>query len=192
MNFKPRFLFPYVLVLVKMLQNLGSSNRAIRRMSTVFFLSLFGLLSVSVALTVHLFQRDQEVSLRKQEEQKQKEAHQRQMEMLRQEASVFVSLGSLLIDLKSTPELKSVGRIKNLAQIEVHFHCDSSKTKTLILERVPELKDMILTVLIGVDREELQSHLGKKRLRSLILQKVNAWLPFGKVDDVLLSNILFV
>lgn len=175
-----------------MIQNLWSTDRETRRMSLIFLLSLSGLLSVSFLLLTPLFSKSSAGNPQRLDLSAGVQTQQSSVESPPQEKGVFVSLGSVLIDLKSKDEVHSGRKLKNVAQFELHLHCDSVQTKALLMERIPQVKDMILNVFVGISSDELQSMSGKKKLKSLILQKVNAWLPFGKVDDVLLSQILFV
>lgn len=189
---KVRFLVPFILIVVRMIQNLWSSDRATRRMSLIFLLSFIGLVSVSLTLLVHLFWRYPTGSPKTLDLSAGVQNQASSVERPPLEVGAFVSLGSVLIDLKSKDESALRRKLKNVAQIELYLHCDSLKTKTLLMERAPQVKDMILNVFVGVSSDDLQSMSGKKRLKSLILQKVNSWLPSGKVDEVLLSQILFV
>ena len=190
LNFK--LSLPYYLNIPEMLRSLESPDSATRKMALLYLLSLLGLLSLLSFSTVLLVKKVHQVQTLKAQKQAQLEMERLKAEAEAQSGDYVVNLGSLTIDLKPIePTTTRVG-IKNVARLEVHLRCDTLKAKKLIEERQPQVKDLILDLLIGIDREELLSYAGKRRLKSLMMQKMNAWLPYGKIEDVLFSDLLFV
>ena len=175
-----------------MLRSLKSPDPETRKITFIYLLSLIGLFSVlglSGTLVVGKIQRDQALEAQR---KAQIELERLKAETEAQSGDFVVDLGTITIDLKPIePTTTSVG-IKNVAQLNIHLRCDTVKAKNLIQEKTPQIKEMILDLLIGIDREDLLSYSAKRRLKSLMMQKINAWLPYGKIEDVLLSDLLFV
>ncbi|NBU19986.1 hypothetical protein EBS43_01035 [bacterium] len=187
-----KFSLPYYLNILEMLRSLKSPDPETRKITFIYLLSLIGLFSVlglSGTLFVGKIQRDQALEAQR---KAQIELERLKAETEAQSGDFVVDLGTITIDLKPIePTTTSVG-IKNVAQLNIHLRCDTVKAKNLIQEKTPQIKEMILDLLIGIDREDLLSYSAKRRLKSLMMQKINAWLPYGKIEDVLLSDLLFV
>jgi flagellar basal body-associated protein FliL len=45
-------------------------------------------------------------------------------------------------------------------------------------------------VFVALDREDLLSREGKRKLKNIIIKKLNGWLPHGKVEDLHYSKLL--
>jgi hypothetical protein len=81
-----------------------------------------------------------------------------------------------------------------MAQVEVYLQCDSKRTCDFLSERAVEVKSIVSGSLVGIERTELFAPEGKRRLKRLIMDRLNHslddWLDQGKVDDVFFSKLM--
>ncbi len=108
--------------------------------------------------------------------------------------AAIVSLGKFIVELKDIevdgkPVRRTAG-VMNLAEVELILDCGERETRVYVEEHMPEVRNQITNVLIPLDREEIISRDGKKRLRKRILDRLNSWLPHGKVQDVVFNNLI--
>jgi flagellar basal body-associated protein FliL len=170
---------------------LWSPDAPTRKMTLIFFLSLVGAIGVSgiaIQRTWHIKKQ-----LRLLEEQKKarilQELAEKEDEEKRRKDSVL-SLGSFTLELKAVgSQTYGVGAI-NMAELEMVLFCDQVDTKEYLEQHKIQARNQMTNLLVAIDREELLSQDGKKRLKTSILKKLNSWLPRGKVEDLYFSKLI--
>jgi flagellar basal body-associated protein FliL len=109
--------------------------------------------------------------------------------------AAIVSLGSFTIELKDpeTPDGKPARRVSgvmNMAEIEIVLDCGERDTRIWVEENMAAVKNQLTNVLTPVERDELFTREGKKRLRKRMMDKLNSWLPHGKVQDIYFPKLV--
>ena len=171
--------------------SLFSRDPATRRMTLLFFLSLAGFLSVStygikrywamkrarVMAEVHLRARHL------------KELVERETDEARRLASTL-SLGSFTLELNELVHQKNtVGQV-NMAEVEVVILCDSAETREYIDQNMIQVRNQMTNVFTMIERDELLSRDGKRRIKTILIRKLNEFLPHGKIEDVYFSKLI--
>ena len=102
----------------------------------------------------------------------------------------IVTLGSFVVELKKLPNQPRNSLSVGLAEVEIVLLCDGKKTRDSILESMVQIRSHLSDVLTAMDREELLSKEGKRRLREMLRKDLNNWLPEGKVQEVYIPKLL--
>lgn len=162
-----------------------------RRGSLLFIFSFLGILSVcSTFLKSEWKIYKAERTIAAQEEAKRvEEAAQKESESSTYKAKVLV-IGVFNIELMPDKTNRVQEGIVNLAEVEITVLCDEVSTKEFIEENVLQARGQIAQHLVAMEREELLSRDGKSNLRALLLRKLNAWLPSGKVTELYFSSLI--
>jgi flagellar basal body-associated protein FliL len=174
--------------------SLFSTDRPTRRMSFFFFLSLAGLIFVSG----YAFQRywSSKRLIRMMEDQRiarrMKVMEEKDVAEAKRRDSVL-NLGSFTLELKAIAHQAlragvGVG-IVNMAEVEIVILCDGTDTRDYIEEHVIQARNQMTNVFTAIDREELLSREGKRRIKGSIIRRLNQWLPRGKVEDLYFSRL---
>ncbi len=108
--------------------------------------------------------------------------------------AAIVSIGSFTVELKDPendgkPARRTSG-VMNMADLEIVLECADRDTRVFVEEHMAEVRNQITNVLVPVERDELFSREGKKRLRKRIIDKLNNWLPSGKVQDLYFPKLV--
>jgi flagellar basal body-associated protein FliL len=182
---------------VDMVRSVASSDRPTRRMSVFFFLSLIGVVVLSVMLVRHnsRVKREREAhELALREAQAERDA----------EASILgtheaadkghgasmLNLGLFTIALKPVAERSKKGSFVDMAEAELFAECDSQATHDFLEENLAQARSQLSGVFLGVDREELLTREGKRKLKKRVLELLNGWLPRGKVKNIYFSKLI--
>lgn len=170
-----------------------SPDRPTRRMSLVFLICLAGSVAVLVvgARRYQVFRQAREARLSGAEETSKHlgEFFRKQAEDARQRASML-ALGTFVIEFKPIPDRKLPPGVMNMAQIDLVLECDSKETRDLLEAQMPKLRNQITSVLVALDRDEVMTKDGKKRLKKSLIDRINLWLPQGKANDVFITRFL--
>jgi flagellar basal body-associated protein FliL len=177
--------------LPQMFASLLSGDRPTRRMAALFFLSLSGLILVS-SIAIHRYWEAKKKTLLAEAQRHAKhlsELIKKETEEARRRASL-VSLGKYTIELKEMVEQTLGLNQLNTAEVEIVILCDGKETREYIESHMVYVRNQMTNVLIAMDREELTSREGKKRIKMLITRRLNEWLPHGKVEDIYFSKLI--
>jgi flagellar basal body-associated protein FliL len=168
-----------------------SRDRPTRKMSLVFVASLLGIVLVSGIAVKRYWNAKKRAQLIEA-----REIEKRNREILEKEAfearrrDSVVSLGSFALELKPVPNQHLGPGVVNMAQMEIMLVCDGPETRDYIKEHMVQTRNQMTQVFTALDREELMSRDGKKKLKGVIIRKLNGWLPHGKVDDLFFSKLI--
>lgn len=102
-----------------------------------------------------------------------------------------ISLGIFTIELKPSPDQKKTrSYVFNLAELEIHLSCDSKETRDYIEENLPKARNQITNYFTAVDRSALMTREGKRRIKDELTQKLNLWLPRGKIEEIYFTKFV--
>lgn len=182
-----------LLEIPQLFTSLWSPDGPTRKMSLVFVLSLGCAVIVSSVATQRIWKTKRQLRLIE-EQRKARELHElaeKEAAEQRRKDSVL-SLGSFNLELKTVPsQTRSVGvGVLNMAELEIILMCDGLDTKDYLNQHMIQARNQLTNVFIALDRDELMSQEGKKRLKKSILRKLNSWLPHGKIEDLYFSRLL--
>jgi flagellar basal body-associated protein FliL len=177
--------------IVEVFRNLRSPDAPTRRMARFFVLSLAGLALVSLTTLHYVWvarhmmtsfgNDDQGKNLGEFLQRQADEAHAK---------NTAISLGSFTVELKALPDSKPAPGVMNLAEIELTVQCDSREACTYVSDHLAQAKNQITGIFIALNRDDLLSHDGKKRLVRQILDRLNEWLPQGRIDNLFFSKLV--
>ena len=102
---------------------------------------------------------------------------------------ITVSLGTYNAEIKKDPNWVGRGGL-NVAQIDIVAECDSKETAEYVEANLTRFSNQITNVLINVDRDELLSKDGKRRIQTLMIQKMNEILDSGKVERIYFTKLM--
>ena len=173
--------------------SLRSPDRPTRRMASAFFLSCAGLVGVLTFGWVELQRSGFDLGFKGGEEMDQAKglekffSRQRDAALLR---VVTLKIGKFKIELLPAPGQEKMLGVVNMAEVEIVLECDQKETCKYMEDNLPKVRDQIASILTAVERNEILSPEGKKRLKRGILRKVNLWLPIGKVRNLFFTNLV--
>lgn len=182
----------FVTIFLDLFNSLSSFDEPTRRVALLFALSFFGVLGVSFKMAHRVWKAKHQVwALEAKRHTKEfEEMVRKHADELRQRESIF-TIGNFHIELFSSSAEEKVTRKKaSLAEVEIVVLCDNQETREFLEARTDQVKNQITNVLTAFEREELLSREGKKRLKGLILKKLNEWLPHGKIQEVYFTKVL--
>lgn len=170
--------------------NLFSKDPDSRRISFLFFVSLAGIVTVTTLYSTRLWRA---YSLRpspkkKTEESKMIEAVRKEAEEAKRKGNAF-NIGTYKIQFSPVTEKLLPGET-NMALVDIVVLCDSVQTREFLEPRIVQIRNQIYNALTPIDREEFVSKDGKRKLKALLIKKINELIPHGKIDDVYFSKLL--
>ncbi len=189
-----RFFQSTVGTVFEVLRGIFSPDVPTRKMAFLFLLFLLGTAFVSVLAVQHyLAYREkqlQELSLANELQAKRLgDFLKKQSDEAKHRFSTLV-LGIFNVDIKPSPDEKPAYRATNMAEIEIVLLCDDKETRYYIEENLSQAKNQVTNILTPQTREDLMSREGKKRLKKMIIEKINTWLPKGKVEDLYFNKFV--
>ena len=178
----------------ELLRDLFSPDRRTRRVARYFVLSVLGVAGVLIAGGVHLKElRDQmEMQLTNTGDQGRNlgDFIAKQAEEAKRKFSIQ-SLGTFTIEIKAPDgQTRRPPGVMNLADLEMAVQCDSKPTCDFVEDRMSQIRNLVTDVFVPMDREELLSREGKHRLKKQIMDKINDWLPRGKIQDLYIDKLI--
>jgi flagellar basal body-associated protein FliL len=172
-------------------QGLRSPDQPTRRMSIFFFLSLVGM-AIVVGVAAKRFydlKHEQFMAQERAMEAKMGEFFAKQAEEAKRKGTTQ-SLGQFILELKPIPNQRQVPGVVNMAEVELVAQCDERDTCTYIEENIARVRNEVTNIFVAFDRDELLSREGKKRIKKSLLDKLNLWLPKGKIEEIYFSRLV--
>jgi len=184
---------------LEVFRGLRSPDGPTQRMSIFFFLTLFVLVGLGF-LTVQRsirqrHEREASVAAAK-EEAADKSAEAALLgnpEAFKETArsTSMLDLGAFTIELKAVPgHPPKKGGFMNMAEVQLVIECDSQETHTYIEENLVQARSQVTDIFLSMDREELLSREGKRKLKKRLMERLNGWIPRGKVQNVFFSKLV--
>ncbi len=104
--------------------------------------------------------------------------------------STTLGLGDFVIDLKRKgDEVKAPG-VNNVASLELFIECDTRETCEYIEGSSVQTRSQVTNALIQIDREELLSKDGKRKIKKAIIDRLNTWLPKGRIENLYITKLV--
>jgi flagellar basal body-associated protein FliL len=179
-------------------RGLWSPDRPTRRMSLFFFFTLAALVSLGI-LTAQ-----RSVKLRHEREAQVASAKEEAIERSTEAALLgrtetpgekpssvsMLNIGHFTIELKTVAGQPKAKGFMNMAEIELVLECDSQDTRSFIEENLVQARSQITDIFLSMDRDELLSREGKRKLKKRLMERLNGWIPRGKVQSVFFSMLV--
>lgn len=171
--------------------DLQSPDRPTRRMAALFFLSLSGLVfAILVGMNRYSHNKKlQAEAILRREARIKAEIERKLAEGEKRQASIF-TLGVFTLELKPVPHQKLAPGVMNMAEVEIVLLCDEPKTKAFLEENQVQAQNQMTNVLTAIDREELLSREGKRKIKAILIRRLNHWLPHGAIEDLYFSKLV--
>jgi flagellar basal body-associated protein FliL len=180
-------------------EGLSSENPKVRRMSVFFFVSFFGLLVVTAAgglrLKVVLDRLKADLTRPKRLSFAEKRRLEEQAILAKKNLgykiySPVVNVGEFSVELSKGEKKGESSNQLNLLELEIVLECDTADAGGVIEENKTEVRSQLTSVLLGMKADEVLTRDGKGMIRALIIERMNQWLPHGKVIRVYFSKFL--
>lgn len=113
----------------------------------------------------------------------------RQAEFARRKAST-IDLGEFTFDVKHRADEPKPKGVFGLAVITLMAECDAKETCQILESQIPIVRNHVLNALSNIEREELLSRDGKKKVRKAVMDRLNTWLPRGRVDQIYVTKMV--
>ena len=101
-----------------------------------------------------------------------------------------VAMGGFVVELKEIPGAQKVPGYMNMAELEIIVECDTRSTAVFIQDHLPQARDQMTGIFTATDRDQYLSAEGKKRIRRALVERLNHWLPKGKVKELYFNKLL--
>ncbi|MGZ3687227.1 MAG: flagellar basal body-associated FliL family protein [Bdellovibrionota bacterium] len=102
----------------------------------------------------------------------------------------MIALGTFTVELKKMPGTEGAYAVMNLAEVDLALQCDDPETRNFIDNHLAETRNQITNLFTAMEREELLSRDGKRRIKRQIMRRLNDWLPKGKVEDLFFTKLV--
>jgi flagellar basal body-associated protein FliL len=177
----------------EVLRGLRSKDRPTRRMAALFvvsFVALLGVMSVSTARWWQ--QRSERLRIERETDEESRQLG----EFLKKQAdnarvrNTLQGIGAFTVELAPVPGKKNAPGVMNLAEIELVVECDVRETCAYVESKATEVRNQVTGVFTVLDREEVLSKDGKRKLKRRLIEKINMWLPKGKIQNVYFSKLV--
>ena len=174
-------------------QGLWSSDGPTRRMSFLFFLSLF--LGVTIAswglkrYQIHLAEQRVQLSEAEKVAWHAQEVLKQQQDDTRILNSQIL-IGTFQVELTPAPGEKKIRGMRYVADLDVVVVCDDKPTREHIQENLLAARGQVSSAIVPMQRADMLTREGKNHLKRVIQLKLNAWLPFGKVEEVHFTRLI--
>jgi flagellar basal body-associated protein FliL len=178
--------------IVEVLAGLKSSDKPTRNGAILFVVSLCGIAFVIGLAGMHVWEDRKNIQVQMNQSEQGKnldEFIKKQAEEAKKKYSMQ-TLGTFTIQLKVIEGQKPAPGVMNLAEIEIQAKCDEVETCQALDEGSAQVRNEITSSLGPMDRDELLTKEGKHRLKKKLLDRLNAWLPKGKIEDLYFSKLV--
>lgn len=173
-----------------------SPDRPTRRMATLFLMSCAGVLVV-VAMGWKRYRDLHHVKGELSESQKDAkrmgEFFQKQKEAATQRHTMM-PIGEFTLELKPLmvdgAPAGPVRGVLNMAEIEIVVECDNKDTCLYLEKNLVLVRNHVTNILLPLGRDELMSREGKKKVKKAILDRINLWLPKGRIEGLYFIKLL--
>lgn len=174
-----------------LLSGLFSKDPPTRRVSILFFLASFLICVIPLIALDRYFHKRSVVAQKKAKILMQRAlAEEEKKSLIEKRNESRISLGSYVVTLKDRPNQSHYSKIENLAELEIVVVCDGKETRDFMAASKVRVRSHLLSVLTTLDREELLSKEGKKRLREMLKRSLNDWLSEGKILELYFSKVV--
>jgi flagellar FliL protein len=181
-------------VLAEIFRGLRSKDAPTRRMARLFFVSFIGFFVVAGYGTRLFWENRHKDGPHALSETEQDQLHLGEFILHQAEENKhkagLVNMGTFSVQLKEIPGQHGAPGVMNLAELEIVLETDSKETRQWIEENLAQARNQITNSFVGFDRDEVLTRDGKKKLKKMLLEKLNTWLIKGKVEDLFFSKLV--
>lgn len=169
--------------------SLGSEDVRQSRAAFAFYLNVLGILLVVSLTGKQLWDHRAQLKNLAAIEKARVESERETLESRIKQHSI--SLGQFNLELKNPANGQRVpAQLINIAEVEVVVECDSAETCASIESQMLVVRNQLTNTFTAVDRDELLTKNGKRKLKMAIGEAVNSWLPKGHVKSVYFSRLI--
>ena len=173
---------------IELIKALFSSDGPTRRMALLFFVSCAGLVFIVGLATQKFLEMREQAALGPDAGQVTGEFFAKQKAAAEIAKSHF-NMGKFTFELAPTDKSLPSG-VLNVAEVVIEIHCDEVETCEYIKKHITPARDVVSSVLIAIDRDELMSKDGKVRLMAKVMDRLNKWLRQGKVMHAFVTKLI--
>ncbi len=105
-----------------------------------------------------------------------------------------LSLGEFQVEMAPLPGAVPYRGVLQLAQLELTIECDKVETCTFLSTHLIQVKNEITNALTPLDRREVMTSDGKRRVKRSIISRVNKWIgtqnESGQLSEVYIVKLL--
>ncbi|OFZ55960.1 MAG: hypothetical protein A2428_11950 [Bdellovibrionales bacterium RIFOXYC1_FULL_54_43] len=180
-------------VIVQMFEAVRGGDLPSRRMAILFFVGVLGVVIV-LSIVYERYIRYQDLrkyqsTAAEQTSRNLGEFIQKQAEHAKHKFSTL-TLGKFTVDIAPIDSPRPVRGVNSVAEVEIVIECDSKETRYFIEDNLARAQDQITNVFASLTRDDLLSRDGKKKLKARLIEKLNGWLPSGKVQDLFFNDLV--
>jgi flagellar basal body-associated protein FliL len=178
--------------IMEVIAGIKSPDKQTQHAAMLFIASLCGIALVVVLAGVHFYEVRKELR----DQMSQSEASKNLDEFMKKQTEeakkkfTMQALGTFTIQLKPIEGQRAGPGVMNLAEVELQARCDEKETCDSLKDGMAQVSNEITTALGPMDRDDLMTKEGKLHLKKRILDRLNAWLPKGKVEDLYFSSLV--
>lgn len=182
-----------------LVESLRSPDAPTRRTAVYFFVSLAAAIWVSFYGVRYLLAPEPMVAGRASNANNEADLGENFGEFLEKQAqeakwkNTTLGLGDFIVDLKKNPEEAKLPRargVMSIAHVEIFVECDSRETCEYIETASVQARSHVTNALIQVERDDLMTKDGKKKIKKAVIDRLNSWLPKGKIENVFISKLI--
>jgi flagellar protein FliL len=160
--------------------NTGTTNINLNKMTTYIIIGLFSLLVTVIIAGAFLIFTFKSTTTRM-IETKSVEVNPSSGE----EVGPLVPLGSEII-----VNISSDDGIERYLKVNATLEVDNDKAKEEVAKRIPQIRDLMITILRTKTKEKIDEKEGKEQIRSEIISSINHYLVLGKVKNLYFEDFL--
>ena len=101
-------------------------------------------------------------------------------------------IGDFMVELKPPAEQKRRRGVMNMAEVSIVVECDARQTCAFIRSREAKARDEITNVLTALERDDLMSVDGKRKIKKALIDRLNGWLPTGKIEHLYFQKLIIL
>lgn len=175
-----------------------SPDRPTRKMTVFFYLSLFVFIALMGSFGKNWYRSV--VAKKKVETALLVEAEKKAPWVLKAKEKDLIklqlNLGEFMLELR--PRQEEAGDAKgtkvyskdhmNIATIELIAECDTVDTCHFVEEHIVQVRDQMILILTGLEREVLMSREGKQKVKRALIDRLNRWLGDHGISDKTLNK----
>ena len=102
-----------------------------------------------------------------------------------EEVGPLVPLGNEII-----VNIPSDDGVERYLKVNATMELDNEKTKEEITKRIPQIRDLMISILRTKTKEKIDEKEGKDQIRSEIINSINRYLVTGKVKNLYFEDFL--
>ncbi|MGE5580949.1 MAG: flagellar basal body-associated protein FliL [Bacillota bacterium] len=102
-----------------------------------------------------------------------------------EEVGPLVPLGNEII-----VNIPSDDGVEHYLKVNATLELDNEKAKEEVTKRIPQIRDLMITILRSKPKEKIDEKEGKEQIRSEIISTINRYLISGKVKNLYFEDFL--